>query len=172
LNNDLLLAPGSLGRLVQDAEAEGWDAASPATREGALCYDLEKYASAYTRRCGAWRREGGWFGWCFLASRRAFERLGGFDEGFELGIGEDEDFFRRLRQAGLRCGISGRSFVHHFGSATLGPVRARVGKAFEERNLKRLRQRWAWRRPSRAQRWGEALGRLWERLRWGHLLKE
>lgn len=172
LNNDLLLGPRALSRMVADAEAEGWDAVSPATREGALNYDLGRYAEAYTRRCAAWRREGAWFGWCFAASRRAFARVGRFDEGFDLGVGEDEDFFRRLKASGLRCGVTGRSFVHHFGSATLGPLRRERGKAFEERNLARLRARWGHRRPARWRRWGEGLARAWDRLRWGHLLKE
>lgn len=172
LNNDLLLGPGALTRLVEDAEAAGWDAISPATREGALDYDLERYARAYTQRCQAWRREGRWFGWCFLASHRAFKAVGRFDEGFELGVGEDEDFFRRLNAAGLRCGASGRAFVHHFGSATLGPLRASRGKAFEEKNLRRLRARWGIQRLSLGQRWGQGLRRGWDRLRWGHLLKE
>lgn len=172
LNNDLLLGPGALSRMVEDAEAAGWDAVGPATREGALGYDLQRYAEAYTRRCESWRREGAWVGWCFLASRRAFVQAGRFDEGFELGVGEDDDFFRRLRGAGLRHGLTGRAFVHHFGSATLGPLRRERGKAFEEKNLARLRARWKIVRPSLAARWGDGLQRAWDRLRWGHLLKE
>jgi GT2 family glycosyltransferase len=172
LNNDLLIPRGTLSRLVADAEAAGWDAISPATREGVLDYDLERYAAAYTRRCAAWRREGGWYGWCFLLSLRALRRVGRFDEGFRLGVGEDEDYFRRLRAAGLRCGISGGAFVHHFGSATLGPLRAARGKDFEERNLARLRKRWSIRRAGLWERWKDRLRRLGDRIRWGHLLKE
>ena len=91
---------------------------------------------------------------------------------FKLGIGEDEDFFRRLRAKGLRCGATGGAFVHHFGSATLGPLRARQGKGFEEANLKRLRARWGRNTPTRLERWVDGLRRGWDRLRWGHLLKE
>lgn len=172
LNNDLLLGPAALTKQIQAAEAAGWDAVSAATREGALDYDHVAYALAYTRRCAAWRREGRWFGWCFLASRRAFETVGPFDEGFKLGIGEDEDFFHRLRAAGLRCGVTGSAFVHHFGSATLGPLRASRGKGFEEKNLARLRARWGGKVPGRFRRWGDGLQRAWDRLRWGHELKE
>lgn len=172
LNNDLLLGPAALTRMAQTAESEGWDAVSPATREGALDYDFSAYATAYTRRCRTWRRPGGWFGWCFMVRREAFERVGRFDEGYHLGIGEDEDFFRRLQAAGLRSGITGDAFVHHFGSATLGPLRAARGKAFEEKNLARLRARWGGGRPGLAARWGQGLGRAWDRLRWGHALKE
>jgi len=172
LNNDLLLGPAALTKQVQAAEDAGWDAVSPATREGALGYDFGRYASAYTRRCGAWRREGRWFGWCFLASRRAFAQVGKFDEGFKLGIGEDEDFFHRLKATGMSCGVTGSAFVHHFGSATLGPLRAREGKGFEEKNLARLRARWGRQALGPWQRWGDGLQRAWDRLRWGHDLKE
>lgn len=171
-NNDLLLAPGSLERLLRQAERSGWDAVSPATREGALGYDLGAYAAAYLRRCGGRRAEGLWFGWCFLVRREVFAELGGFDEGFRLGVGEDEDFFRRLKAAGFRCGVTGGAFVHHFGSATLGPLRRRLGKAFEEANMARLRGRWGLARAPRWRRWALSAGRLWERLRWGHGLKE
>lgn len=172
LNNDLLLGPAALTRQIHAAEQAGWDAVSPATREGALSYDFNRYATAYTRRCGAWRRPGRWFGWCFLGSRRVFDTIGTFDEGFKLGIGEDEDFFHRLQAAGLRCGVTGSAFVHHFGSATLGPLRARQGKGFEEKNLARLRARWGSKAPSRWMHWGDGLQRAWDRLRWGHELKE
>jgi GT2 family glycosyltransferase len=172
LNNDLLLGPGALSRMRQDAEHEGWQAVSPGTREGALDYDFSAYAASYSASCARWRREGRWFGWCFLVSRRGAETVGAFDEGFRLGIGEDEDYFRRLAAAGLRCGVTGGAFVHHFGSATLGPLRLAQGTDFEESNLKKLRARWGHARPSPLRRWGSILRRCYERLRWGHELKE
>lgn len=172
LNNDLLVGPGALTRMVLDARAAGWQAVSPATREGVLSYDFSSYAAAYTRACSAWRREGLWFGWCFLLSRAAVERIEFFDEGFKLGVGEDEDYFRRLTAAGLRCGVTGSAFVHHFGSATLEPLRRARGKAFEEANLKKLRTRWGLRRSGRLERWSDDLKRAMERVRWGHALKE
>jgi GT2 family glycosyltransferase len=176
LNNDLLLSAGALTRLRQRAADRGWSLASPATREGALDYDLAAYAAAYTRRCFRWDQAGRWFGWCFLVQRQVFQRVGLFDEGYELGIGEDEDFFRRARAAGLACGVTGASFVHHFGSATLGPWRREHGKAQELRNMERLRQkhglvpRSAFAR--RRAQWGDTVGRAWARARWGHQLKE
>lgn len=172
LNNDLLLGPGALQRMRQDAESAGWQAVSPGTREGALDYDFGAYAASYSASCARWRREGRWFGWCFLVSRRAAELVGAFDEGFRLGIGEDEDYFRRLAAAGQRCGVTGGAFVHHFGSATLGPLRRAQGTAFEESNLKKLRARWGHERPSHLRRWRVVAGRCLDRLRWGHELKE
>jgi GT2 family glycosyltransferase len=172
LNNDLLLGPATLTRMAADAQRAGWQAVCPATREGSLDYDFSVYAAAYTRRCAAWRREGRWFGWCFMVSGEAARRLGPFDEGFKLGIGEDEDYFRRLQAAGLRYGVTGGAFVHHFGSATLGPLRRRLGKGFEEENLRKLRARWGGKARPRWSRLALSLGRAWDRLRWGHALKE
>ena len=176
LNNDLVLSAGALTRLRQRAVARGWSLVSPATREGALNYDLAQYAQSYTQRCNSWDKTGGWFGWCFLVERRVFQAIGRFDEGFLTGIGEDEDFFRRAQAAGFLCGTTGSSFVHHFGSATLGPWRRLQGKGFEEKNLARLRARYAIQAPTRLarlrNRTAAGLERAWAQLRWGHFLKE
>lgn len=176
LNNDLVLSAGALSRLQRRAEERGWALASPATREGELDYDLASYAHAYTRRCYARNGEGRWFGWCFLVRADVFKALGLFDEGYKVGIGEDEDFFRRAAKAGYRCGLSGSSFVHHFGSATLGPWRRLHGKATEEQNMARLRAKHAVRpkgRPARlVERWSDGAQRVWSWLRWGHQWKE
>jgi GT2 family glycosyltransferase len=172
LNNDLLLGPGALTRMLARAGARGWDLVSPATREGALNYDFERYAEGYTRRCFK-RDEAGWFGWCFLVRAAAFKRLGLFDEGFRLGVGEDEDFARRMAAAGMKLGITGSAFVHHFGSPSLNALRRERGRAWEETNLRKLRARWGgpvWRGP--LSKLGGALHKAWQRARWGHLLKE
>jgi GT2 family glycosyltransferase len=171
-NNDLLLGASALSRLLERAEAKAWDLVSPATREGELNYDFDAYADAYVRRCFRWDAPG-WYGWCFVVRASVFRSLGLFDEGFRLGIGEDEDFMRRMQGAGLRLGVTGSAFVHHFGSRSLNALRQDSGRAFEEENLKRLRERWgspAWRSPLRKLR--DLSSRFYARLRWGHLLKE
>jgi GT2 family glycosyltransferase len=172
LNNDLLLSPGVFERLLSRAEARGWDMACPATREGRLDYDFPRYAAAYTRRCFNWD-QAGWFGWCFLLRARVFKKIGFFDEGFKLGVGEDEDFARRMQGAGMKLGISGSAFVHHFGSPSLDRLRKDKGRGWDEENLARLRQRWggpAWRSP--LSKLGGRLARAWRFARWGHQLKE
>ncbi len=47
------------------------------------------------------------YGFCLGVSRADFERVNGFDMGFEGWGGEDEDIAARLRRAGLRCGWPG-----------------------------------------------------------------
>jgi GT2 family glycosyltransferase len=172
LNNDLVLPAGWLQPLLRRAVQRGWHLASPATREGRLDYDLASYARQFVMACGGWD-EPGFFGWCFLVRRGAFEKVGFFDESFKMGIGEDEDFVRRLEASGLKAGISGCAFVHHFGSATLKALKAERGSGFEKENLKLLFERWG--EPVRRGPAGKLktfLKRSYQRIRWGHLLKE
>ncbi len=51
--------------------------------------------------------------------RDAFERAGGYDEGF-FAYFEDVDLALRLRMAGKRCVLAGDARALHVGSATLG----------------------------------------------------
>jgi len=55
----------------------------------------------------------GWLsGSCLVVRRDAFERIGGFDEGFFMFL-EDVDLCRRLGQAGYRCRwVPGASIMH------------------------------------------------------------
>jgi GT2 family glycosyltransferase len=171
LNNDLVLSPGMPARLIREAEARGLDIASPATREGGLHYGLEERALWLGRR-QARRNAPGWFGWCFFARAAVFRKVGLFDEGFRLGIGEDEDFMRRAGAAGFKLGLAGSAFVHHFGSRSLAELRRLKGKGFEEANIKRLRARWgAPKARSPFSKAADALGRAWELARWGAPLK-
>jgi GT2 family glycosyltransferase len=172
LNNDLMLSRGWLSALLDRAEKNGLSLASPATREGRLDYDFESYAVEYRRRCAAWDEEG-YFGWCFLVKAGVFSRVGRFDESFGFGKGEDEDFVRRLRKNGLKAGITGCSFIHHFGSKTIDALKGQVGESFERENVKRLYARWG--DPGKTGplgRLARAARRMARKAKWGHLLKE
>ena len=48
----------------------------------------------------------GWTPSALLAHREVFESIGPFDP--ELGLACDADWFRRLRQSDIPCGIAGR----------------------------------------------------------------
>ena len=57
-------------------------------------------------------------GFCLAVRRNAFDGIGGFDEGFEVGGFEDDDLCARLVDAGWRLLITHDSFVHHHGHVT------------------------------------------------------
>jgi len=118
LNNDIILSKGWLEGLLEFAEKKGVDIACPAYREGEYNYDIAEYSTEYIRRMYPVSRMGVAHGICFMVHRRVFDMIGLFDERLRIGQYEDADFFRRAKHAGFTLGITGRSFIHHFGSAT------------------------------------------------------
>jgi GT2 family glycosyltransferase len=113
-----------------------------------------------------------------MVHRRVFEAIGLFDENYRIGQFEDADFFRRATNAGFRLGITGRSFIHHFGSVTQKALgQGRVEKPYVAENRAYYRKKWRltwWRRliERRSRRWRELIWRVRERLFHGHTLKE
>ena len=178
LNNDILVPPGWLEGLLQAAAENGLDIICPALREGLLNYDFENHAREFIRRAGAILRPGMAHGICFLVRQRVFDAIGGFDPNFRVGQYEDADFFQRARLAGFKLAVTGRSFIHHFGSATQNSLRQDNGvAAYEARNRAYYRSKWqlAWhqralqRVKSKAQL---AWWRAQERRQCGHALHE
>ncbi|MGU3470775.1 glycosyltransferase family 2 protein [Paenibacillus sp. D51F] len=58
-------------------------------------------------------------GFCMLMRRSLLEAVGYFDEGYQIGNYEDDDFCLRARLLNLRLYIAGDCFIHHFGSITV-----------------------------------------------------
>ncbi|MGH7441832.1 MAG: glycosyltransferase family 2 protein, partial [bacterium] len=173
LNNDLVLSPDWLPDLLERARTRAWNLACPATREGELNYGFEPYTKAYVRRCKAWDAPGLWFGWCFVVEARVFDVVGTFDEGFQYGGCEDTDFMKRFAAAGFSSGVSGCSFVHHFGSRTQRALKLKIGDAFGHANIARLKDRYgAASARSPLAKLASATCHLAELVRWGHHLKE
>jgi N-acetylglucosaminyl-diphospho-decaprenol L-rhamnosyltransferase len=178
LNNDVVVTPGWLEGLLDAAEFEGLDIVTPAIREGLLNYDLDSYAREFVANASGAMRYGVADGVCFMVRRRVFERIGLFDETFRVGVFEDTDFFERARAAGFKLGMTGRSFIHHFGSVTQKCIRdANLYGPYEEENRIYFRKKWGltqfkrwikrFQRKRRTARWSAQ-----ERRQFGHTLYE
>jgi GT2 family glycosyltransferase/glycosyltransferase involved in cell wall biosynthesis len=78
-------------------------------------------------------------GFCVYYKRKALEAVGGFDEAFGLGYGDEVDHCLRMRKAGFVCVLADDLFVYHKGKASFGTgdVAAREGAQGE--NLVRER---------------------------------
>jgi GT2 family glycosyltransferase len=118
MNNDVLVPPGCLEGLVEFAERERLDIVSPATCGGEMDYDFAAHAAGFMERMKGVSRRGVAHGVCFMVHRRVFDTIGYFDSDPKLGGYEDDEYFRRARRAGLRLAMTGRAFLHHFGSIT------------------------------------------------------
>jgi len=142
INNDIIITKNTVQPLLNAYEKAGRPGiVSPGTREGILNYDPESYSAEYVRKMKGVRR-GGFSGWFMLISAERFRQIGLFSEDFETGIGEDTDFYLRLRKAGYNSFITGDSFVHHFGSRTIAAVKEEKGAGFEKKNINALREKW------------------------------
>jgi N-acetylglucosaminyl-diphospho-decaprenol L-rhamnosyltransferase len=127
LNNDVIVAPGLCEGLIGFAEEEHCDIVSPALGEGEMDYPFEAFAKSFLATMGSACRCGLAVGCSFMVHRRVFETVGLFDTKVGLAGNEDEDFFRRAQRAGFRLGMTGRAYLHHFGSVTQRSVKAGMG---------------------------------------------
>ena len=174
LNNDVLIPQGWWEGLKSFAEEERMDVVSPAMCEGENDYDFPAYARQFMQKMARVKRCGAVSGVCFMVHRRVFDSAGLFDNDPRLGGYEDDEFFRRTREAGFRLALTGRSFLHHFGSITQLAIKAdrhqapnaSLGDRAYYRQKYELtwskRKLWRWRRKIRA-----AWDRLSERSRHG-----
>jgi GT2 family glycosyltransferase len=87
-----------------------------------------------------WRKEGRGFSvpmlafFCAAIRREVWEEVGELDEGFGLGLFEDDDYCRRLRWAGLRLRVRSDAFVHHWQQASFGHLASERYIDLYERN--------------------------------------
>lgn len=176
LNNDVILTEAWLEGLIGFATDERIDVVSPAIREGECNYDIAEYSRSFVRLMGNVARRGIAEGICFMVHRRVFEAIGLFDEKFRIGQFEDTDFFRRANAAGFKLGITGLSFIHHFGSVTQKAF-GKLDKSYANENRTYFRKKWnltRWKRfwQRRKAKFRELFWRTSERLHYGHSLKE
>ena len=118
LNNDVRLPKHWIENLINFADQKCFDVVSPGMREGELNYNLYGYAENYMQKMAKVLRQWTPSGACFAVRKTVFERIGLFDESYKIGQYEDADFFRRCKKARIEMGITGSSFIHHFGSTT------------------------------------------------------
>lgn len=81
---------------------------------------------------------------CVMMPRRVYEKVGNLDEAFGLGFFEDDDYCRRVEQAGWKIACAEDVFIHHHLSASFN----KLGKGRQElleKNRKIYEAKWgAW----------------------------
>lgn len=154
LNDDTVVAPGWLARLVAhlerdprillacpvtnqignaariDTDYTDLDGMARLARERAFtyagqCFDIQSIAL-----------------FCAIARRETLEAVGGLDERYEVGMFEDDDLSMTLRARGARLVVARDAFVHHVGHATFGKLGDRQYLSIWEANKRRFEQKW------------------------------
>lgn len=153
LNNDTEVAPGWLHGLMKHLRADALlGMVGPVTNNIGnearikLLYtdsaEMRKKSRAYTLR-----HMGGTFPiqtlafFCVMLRRSVYEKVGSLDESFGLGFFEDDDYCRRVEQAGWHLACAEDVFVHHHLSASFN----KMGKGREvllEKNRKIYEAKW------------------------------
>lgn len=82
---------------------------------------------------------------CVAMSRMTYERIGPLDEAFGIGFFEDDDYCRRIAEAGLRCLCAEDVFIHHHLSASFDKLKVERRQELFERNKAIYEAKWgAW----------------------------
>ena len=157
LNNDTMVPPGWLDGLRRHLAEPKVGFVGPVTNrignEAEIDTDYRtwgEYLEAARRRmadnAGEWLEIGTPAMFCLAMRRQTYLRLGPLDEGYEIGLLEDDDYAERARRAGYELRCADDVLVHHFGEASFGQL---VPSGEYTRILERNRQRYAqkWGRP-------------------------
>jgi GT2 family glycosyltransferase len=154
LNDDAAVSHGWLGRLAAHLDRPDVGMVGPATNrtgnEAQIDADYRTWAG-FARFADA--RAGQHAGEAFeiptltmfcVAMRRAlYEQVGPLDERFEIGLLEDDDYSRRVREMGYRLLCADDAFVHHFGETSFGKLAASGQYArVLEANRARFEEKW------------------------------
>jgi len=79
---------------------------------------------------------------CAAMRRSVREEIGPLDERFEIGMFEDDDYSRRIRDRGLATACARDSFVHHRGRASFRALGEERYFAIFRDNERRYREKW------------------------------
>jgi GT2 family glycosyltransferase len=123
MNNDVICAKGWLRNMLEAAESNDLQVASPAIIENELDYDLAEWAQNAQEIMHGYIRKGAQHAVCMAIRDDVWENIGYFMPVPKLLGYEDRIFFHHAKEAGLKTGTCANSWLHHFGMTTQKAVK-------------------------------------------------
>jgi GT2 family glycosyltransferase len=158
VNNDIEVPTGWLTKLVDVLEKTDYVLVSPAVREGEFDYDLDQYNLEFSERLGNRLFPSEFRGIAMLSKRDLYDRIGMYDEAYQIGKYEDEDMFMRIKEENQDVATTSSVLLHHYGSKTVNSEKRVATFDFERENrsvfLRKWRKKYLWRKARKVRiRW-------------------
>ncbi len=133
LNNDTIVPQGWLNRLLMHLKDPGIGMVGPVTNFAGneakidvnyrTLVEMEKFAQDRIWEHYRMAADIDMLAmFCVAMRREVLEKVGPLDEQFGIGMFEDDDYSRRVKQAGYRVICAADAFIHHFGQAAFGKL--------------------------------------------------
>ncbi len=147
MNNDVLVSPHWIEKLIGTAEKLNLKVISPALIEGPLDYDFKSFEQNASHQMQDVHRIGGHHAVCLAIHQSVWLEVGYFQPVPKLLGYEDTLFFHELEKSKIQTGMTGASWLHHYGSITQTAMKQEQGlsqkKGLGNRyNYKLLNQTW------------------------------
>jgi GT2 family glycosyltransferase len=157
MNNDVLVSPLWIEKLIGAAEHLGIKVISPALIEGPLDYDFESFAQMSSEKMKDVHRIGARHAVCLAIHESVWLDVGYFQPVPKLLGYEDTLFFNELSKSKIQTAMTGASWLHHYGSITQTAMKLERGMKAKDGlqnryNYKLLNQSWIERKLNKAKR--------------------
>ena len=149
VNNDTTVTKGWLDEMIRVAEGSpriGLINPSSNTlgQKSDKGESVESYAERLKKEAASSTEIGSAIGFCMLIKKEVIDKIGVFDEIYDMGNFEDTDYSRRAIKEGYICARAHRAYVYHDEGSSFG--RNRVFDENFERNRQIYEFRWGKRR--------------------------
>lgn len=154
LNNDTVVPPGMIGRLVRALENNRRIGIVCATtnfcgNEARVEPDYEDLADMPRYAARRAREHAGRLldlqvaaMYCVAARREVVHEIGPLDEAFGIGMFEDDDYSVRMREAGYRVVCAEDAYVHHVGQGSFQTLSPQDYQSLWDRNQAHYEKKW------------------------------
>lgn len=155
LNNDILVTPGWISRLLFYTKKRNIGLVGPATNsignEAKIdikyklknITDMENKAREYTSlHWGETLEVRNIAAFCWMMSKKTYKRIGSLDERFGRGMFEDDDYCKRIINDKKQIIIVDDVFIHHYGGVSFKKIQSKEYKKLFKENKIKFESKW------------------------------